>query len=195
MNQNTDTTAVDAAAQFDVNAWLTGLKNKGMKPANVAVRMHYRSDLLPRLATLIQEIEALEKSAPDREVGLDEEDPLQVAVAEYNAAQQEFEAGGWEEFIFRPRNRRINDQTFQEWQDSGGEATDKDRERLVKMRMAATCVSHPGITVEALDAFEDEYGDAAFQTLVVGFLRAYTAGGEPEAPFSPKPWPSQETVG
>lgn len=195
MNQNTDTTAVDAAAAFDVNAWLTGLKTKGMKPANVTVRMHYRSDLLPRLASLIQDIESLEKSSPDREIGVDEEDPLQVAVAEYNTLQQEFEAGGWEEFSFRPRNRRINDSTFAEWQDSGGEATDKDRECLVKMRMAATCVSHPGITVEALDAFEDEYGDAAFQTLVVAFLQAYTAGGEPEAPFSPKSLPTLTTDG
>lgn len=182
-------------AVFDVEQWIKRLKDKGMKAATVKLKLHYRTDLIPRIQELGAEIEALQ-SDEDREYGVDEVDPLDAATVELRALEQEFRDGGFEEFEFRPRNRRIQDDTYRAWQAAGfDDETDKDRRQLMLMRMSATCLSHPGITPEAWEAFEDEYGDTAFGLLLAAFIEGYTAGGEPDAPFLRKLSHTQGTTG
>jgi hypothetical protein len=138
----------------------------------------------------------LQEDRADREIGVDEVDPLDAAVREFNELQDTFEADGYEEFEFRPRNRRIQDDTFRAWQAAGyTDETDPDRRHLMLMRMSATCVSHPGITPEAWEAFEDEFGDVAFGALLTAFIEGYMAGGEPDAPFLRKLSHTQGTTG
>jgi hypothetical protein len=188
------TTAVDGAASFDVEAWLKSLKKKGMKPANKQIKMHFRADLIPQLRDLFVQIDALQE-AEQVEVGADDTDPLTDAILRFNALQQEFEDGGFELFEFRPRNKRIQETTFAEWSEKYSADDDESRTKLILLRMAATCVSHPGITLEAFEAFEDEYGDSALASLFQAFKDAYESGGEPEAPFLPLPLPGPVTGG
>ena len=193
-----NTTAVQAVvgnepASFDVEAWLKSLKKKGMKPANKQIKMHFRADLIPQLRDLLVQIEALQEDENREETGMDEVDPLTDAILRFNAMQAEFEDGGYELFEFRPRNKRIQDTTYAEWAERFKETDDEQRTKLILMRMAATCVSHPGITAEAFEAFEDEYGDSALASLFNAFRDAYESGGEPEAPFLPLPLPAPGT--
>jgi hypothetical protein len=195
-----NTTAVDAvlgndAASFDVNAWLKSLKKKGMKPANKQIRMHFRADLIPQLRDLLAQKEALEEDDNREEVGADDVDPLTDVVLRFNALYREFEDGGYELFEFRPRNKRIQETTYAEWQEKYQATDDEMRTKLILLRMAATCVSHPGITLEAFEAFEDEYGDSALASLFQAFKDAYESGGEPDAPFLPLPLPDPGTGG
>jgi hypothetical protein len=195
-----NTTAVDAvlgngAAAFDVNAWLKSLKKKGMKPANKQIRMHFRADLIPQLRDLLAQKEALEEDDNREEVGADDVDPLTDVVLRFNALYREFEDGGYELFEFRPRNKRIQETTYAEWQEKYQATDDEMRTKLILLRMAATCVSHPGITLEAFEAFEDEYGDSALASLFQAFKDAYESGGEPDAPFLPLPLPDPGTGG
>lgn len=188
------TTAVTTAAEFDVAGWLEELQQQGYKPRNVEVKMHIRGDLVPRLRDLIDEIQRLQDAPPTTESSIDEADPLDEAVAEYEQLQTEFTAGGSLTFAFRPMTKRIQNETFKQWSEAWDEKTDPQKDQLVLMRMAATCVEFPGkdrfpdgrLTPEALDAFEETFGMPAFQTLVSGFIDAYSAGGEPQAPFSLK---------
>jgi hypothetical protein len=193
-----NTTAVQAVignepASFDVEAWLKSLKKKGMKPANKQIKMHFRADLIPQLRDLLVQIEALQEDENREETGVDEVDPLTDAILRFNATQAEFEDGGYELFEFRPRNKRIQETTYAEWQAKYSADDDEMRTKLILLRMAATCVSHPGITLEAFEAFEDEYGDSALASLFNAFRDAYESGGEPEAPFLPLPLPAQST--
>lgn len=188
-------TAVDGAASFDVEAWLKSLKRKGMKPANKQIKMHFRADLIPKLRDLFEQIDALQSDEHREEAGVDEVDPLTDAILKFNAMQREFEDGGFELFEFRPRNKRIQDTTYAEWQEKYKDTDDEARTKLILLRMAATCVSHPGITADAFAAFEDEFGDSALASLFNAFLAAYESGGEPDAPFLPLPLPGQETGG
>jgi hypothetical protein len=193
-----NTTAVQAVvgndpATFDVQAWLKSLKKKGMKPANKQIKMHFRADLIPQLRDLLAQIEALQEDENREETGMDEVDPLTDAILKFNATQQEFEDGGYELFEFRPRNKRIQDTTYAEWSEKFKDTDDEQRTKLILMRMAATCVSHPGITAEAFEAFEDEYGDSALASLFNAFKDAYESGGEPDAPFLPLPLPAPGT--
>jgi hypothetical protein len=195
-----NTTAVNGvlgngAASFDVEAWLKSLKKKGMKPANRQIKMHFRADLIPQLRDLLTQIDALQDDEHREETGMDEVDPLTDAILRFNAMQQEFEAGGYELFEFRPRNKRIQETTFAEWQEKYSADDDEQRTRLILLRMAATCVSHPGITMEAFEAFEEEYGDAALASLFQAFRDAYESGGEPDAPFLPIALPTPGTGG
>jgi hypothetical protein len=183
------------AASFDVNAWLKSLKKKGMKPANKQIRMHFRADLIPQLRDLLAQKEALEEDDNREEVGADDVDPLTDVVLRFNALYREFEDGGYELFEFRPRNKRIQETTYAEWQEKYQATDDEMRTKLILLRMAATCVSHPGITLEAFEAFEDEYGDSALASLFQAFKDAYESGGEPDAPFLPLPLPDPGTGG
>ncbi len=194
-----NTTAVGAvlnkdSAQFDVESWLKSLKKKGMKPANKQIKMHFRADLIPQLRDLFVQIDALQE-AEQVEVGADDVDPLTDAILRFNALTAEFEAGGYELFEFRPRNKRIQESTFAEWQEKYSATDDESRTKLILLRMAATCVSHPGITLEAFEAFEEEYGDSALASLFQAFRDAYESGGEPDAPFLPLPLPGPGTGG
>jgi len=198
--KSANTTAVDAvlasnngSASFDVEAWLKSLKKKGMKPANKQIKMHFRADLIPQLRDLLTQIDALQEDENREEVGADDVDPLTAAVLRFNAMQQEFEDGGYELFEFRPRNKRIQDTTYAEWQEKYAAGDDEQRTKLILLRMAATCVSHPGITMEAFEAFEEEYGDSALASLFNAFRDAYESGGEPDAPFLPMPLPTPGT--
>jgi hypothetical protein len=189
-----NTTAVDAvlskdSAQFDVESWLKSLKKKGMKPANKQIKMHFRADLIPQLRDLFEQIDAMQEAENREEVGADDVDPLTDAILKFNALTAEFEAGGYELFEFRPRNKRIQESTFAEWQEKYSATDDESRTKLILLRMAATCVSHPGITLEAFEAFEEEYGDSALASLFQAFRDAYESGGEPDAPFLPLPLP------
>lgn len=183
----------DGPAAFDVEAWLKSLKKKGMKPANKQIKMHFRADLIPQLRDLLEQIDALQGDEHREEVGADDVDPLTDAILRFNELQQQFEDGGYELFEFRPRNKRIQDTTFEEWQAKYAATDDEQRTKLILMRMAATCVSHPGITAEAFEAFEDEYGDSALASLFQAFKDAYESGGEPDAPFLPLSLPDQKT--
>jgi hypothetical protein len=116
-------------------------------------------------------------------------------VLRFNALYREFEDGGYELFEFRPRNKRIQETTYAEWQEKYQATDDEMRTKLILLRMAATCVSHPGITLEAFEAFEDEYGDSALASLFQAFKDAYESGGEPDAPFLPLPLPDPGTGG
>lgn len=182
-------------AVFDAERWIKNLKSKGMKAATVKLKLHYRTDLIPRIQELAEEIDRLQTDE-DREVGLDDVDELGAAAVELRALEEEFRDGGFEEFEFRPRNRRIQDDTYRAWQAAGyDDENDTDRRHLMLMRMSATCLSHPGITPEAWEAFEDEYGDTAFGLLLAAFIEGYTAGGEPDAPFLRKLSHTQGTTG
>jgi hypothetical protein len=185
------TTAQDDAATFDVAAWLEDLQHQGLKPRNVVVRLHFRADLLPEIQQTLDELSKVEESP--NETGVDDDDPAVALLQRYNDLVAEFEAGGSLPFEFRPMNTRIQNSTFAEWQERYPD--DKERRWLLLMRMAASCVSHPGITPEAFDAFEEHYGSAVFATLMTGFVEAYNAGGEPTAPFLPKPLPTRDTGG
>jgi len=180
-------------ATFDVQAWLKSLKKKGMKPANKQIKMHFRADLIPQLADLHVRIEALREDDTREEAGVDEVDPLTDAILRFNTLLREFEDGGYELFEFRPRNKRIQDTTYAEWQEKYAAGDDEQRTKLILLRMAATCVSHPGITMEAFEAFEEEYGDSALASLFNAFRDAYESGGEPDAPFLPMPLPTPGT--
>jgi hypothetical protein len=187
-------TAQPEAATFDVEAWLEDLQHQGLKPRNVVVQLHVRADLLPKIQSLLSEIQKLEEG-PEREVGVDEADPLTELVAEYNALVDEFQNGGVVPFEFRPRTSKIQKETYAAWQAKYGANSADHREELILIRMAAACVSHPGITAEAFRAFENLYGTPALETLVGGFVEAYEGGGEPTAPFLPRPSPTPDTDG
>lgn len=187
--------AVKDPSTFDVTAWLEDLKSAGFKPRNVLVKMHFRGDLLPRMKYLVGEIQRLQGlDDVEREGGLDDSDPLTDLVAEYTRLDAEFRDGGFLTFEFRPMNKRIQNDTYEAWKVKfPGDSTTETQEELILMRMAASCIGFPGsekfpapIPPEAFKAFEDAYGTPAFNTLITGFLEAYEAGGEVDAPFLPK---------
>ena len=195
---------VKDAATFDVQAWLRDLSERGFKPRNVTVKMHLRGDLVPRLNELIQKIQADQDADVEREIGLNDIDPMASVIAEYERLSADFEDGGFLEFVFRPMTKTIHNGTFRAWEAAhpGDTRSEEDWEELALMRMAATCVDFPGrgvvgdsLTVEALRAFEEAYGTPAFNTLAGGWEEAYAAGGEVTAPFSPKPSPTPDTAG
>lgn len=194
-----DVVAQDPAT-FDVGAWLNTLSERGFKPRNVTVKMHMRGDLIPRINELIQKIQADEDI--DREVGVNDHDPIAALIAEYETLSAEFVDGGSLEFVFRPMTKAIHNGTYREWSEKypGDSHSDDEWDELAVMRMAATCVDFPGrgvvggeMTVEAFRAFEEAYGTPAFNTLAAGWSEAYAAGGEVTAPFSPKRSPTPDT--
>lgn len=194
-------TIVKDPATFDVAAWLADLNQQGFKRRNVEVKMHFRGDLLPRINEIVEQIQAFQADDEREPVGVDEADPLDELRAEYEQLVGEFRAGGHLTFVFRPMNKRIQNETFEAWKKRfGDDATPEQSEELVLARMAASCESFPGsdrfpkpIPVDAFLAFEEEFGTPAFNTLVNGFLEAYEAGGEVSAPFSLKPSPTRGT--
>ena len=189
------------AATFDVEAWLKDLSERGFKPRNVTVKLHLRGDLLPRINSLIEQIQ--NAGDIDREVGVNDSDPIALLVAEYERLTAEFEAGGHIEFVFRPMTKAAHNDTYTEWVERypGDDHSSDEWDELAMMRMAATCVDFPGrdvlgpLTVDALKAFESAYGTPAFNTLVAGWSEAYNAGGEVTAPFSPKRSPTPDISG
>lgn len=189
-------------ATFDVAGWLAQMSEQGFKPRNVTVKLHLRGDLLPRINELIEEIQTA--SDIDREVGVNDSDPIGDKVAEYERLSAEFEEAGHLDFVFRPMTRSMHNRTFREWEDrhpSTGRS-EEDWDELALTRICATCVDFPlkgvvgdELTVDALRAFEATYGTPAFNTLVAGWREAYEAGGEVAAPFSPKPSHTPDTAG
>ena len=195
-----DPTVADPA-KFDVAGWLTKMSERGFKPRNVTVKMHLRGDLLPRINQLIEQIQ--NQGDIDREVGVNDRDPVADLVAEYERLSAEFEAGGHVDFTFRPMTRKVHNGTYAEWQERypGEDHPEEQWDELALMRICATCVDFPlraefgRLTIEALRAFEENYGTPAFNTLVAGWNEAYNSGGEVAAPFSPKPSPTPDTDG
>lgn len=196
-----DVIAKDAAT-FDVAGWLTAMSERGFKPRNVTVKLHHRGELLPRINQLIEQIQ--NQGDIDREVGVNDKDPVADLVAEYERLSAEFEAGGYVSFVFRPMHREIHNGTYRAWSElhPGDEHSEEEWDELALMRIAATCVDFPmkdvvggQLTVEALRAFEQHYGTPAFNTLVAGWNEAYNSGGEVAAPFSPKLSPTPDTDG
>jgi hypothetical protein len=196
-----DVVAKDPAS-FDVAGWLAKMSERGFRPRNSTVKMHLRGDLLPRINQLISEIQS--EGDIDREVGVNDIDPVADKIAEYERLSAEFEAGGHVDFTFKPMTRQVHNGTYAEWLEShpGDEHDEEQWDELVLMRIAATCVDFPlrgdgfgRLTVDALRAFEEHYGTAAFNTLVAGWREAYEAGGEVAAPFSPRPSPDPDTDG
>lgn len=190
------------AAEFSIADWLEALQQKGYAPRNVEVKMHLRGELVPRLRYLVNEMQRLQ-DAPTPEGSIDDSDPLDEITAEYQKLQTEFQDGGFLSFFFRPVTKAIQNETFAEFRKRYPDEKNEDRDHLLLLRMCATCVDFPGkemfpdgkLTVEALEAFEDTYGAAAFTTLTTGFLEAYQAGGEPGVPFSPKRSRTPDTAG
>jgi len=185
---NTTKKAPQSAAEpstFDVDGFVSGFK-----PALVSAKLHKRGDLIPVLSDLLARREKLkDEDASVVERSFAESDPLAEVEAEYNRVQAEFEAGGFEEFLFRPmtgslEKKLINNHLASPHKD--------DDEWLTWRAMSGTCVSHEGIPMTAWPQLRDHVGEIAFAPLVRAFTDAY-AGGGVTAPFLPLPSPTPGT--
>lgn len=170
---------------FDVEGFLSGFR-----PPVVQVQLHHRADLIPRLKALLEEIDEL-KSAPARETSWAAGDPLEVKVAEFNAAQAEFLAGGSETFEFAPRSK-VRVQAAAEAFKASGHPVDDPWWSLM-FTMAAHCVTPAGLTGEAFNELQEHMGSDAFGPLTAAFSAAFDGGGEPDVPFSQLPSPNPGT--
>jgi hypothetical protein len=176
--------AADDPAKFDVDGFISGFK-----PALVSAKLHHRGDLIPRLNDLLTRIEQLKENGGASERAWSDSDPLTAAVAEYNTLQAEFEAGGFELFQFRPMTGKI-DAAVRAAHDK---SPHKDQDEYLTWRaMAATCVSHPGIPMEAFPKLVEQVGDVPMGPVIKAFTEAYLGGGV-TAPFLPLPLPGPET--
>lgn len=172
-------------AKFDIDGFLTGFK-----PALVSAKLHHRGDLIPVMADLLSRVEAIRSTEkPDLERSFADTDPLAELTTEYNRVQAEFEAGGYELFEFRLITGKIEKRCREAW--LKGPHKDDD-EWITWSMMAATCVSHPGITPVAFQKLRDKVGELAMAPVVTAFIDAYKGGGV-GAPFSPLLLPDQPT--
>lgn len=177
--------SADDPSTFDVDGFVSGFK-----PALVSAKLHKRGDLIPVLADLLARRQKLKDDDSTPERSFADGDPLTEVEAEYTRVQAEFEAGGFEEFLFRPMTGAVERKMIAAHQKS---AHKDDDEWLTFRAMSATCVSHPGIPMAAWSKLRDTVGEIAFGAVVKAFMDAYSGGGV-TAPFLPLPSPTPETV-
>lgn len=180
-------------SRFDIDGFISGFK-----PALVSAKLHHRGDLIPKLADLLKRLQALkDDDAPVLERSFADADPLTELGIEYNRMQAEFEAGGYEEFLFRPMLGNVERKIIEAHQKSPHK---DDSEWMTWRAMSATVVTQTEngdivprhIPMEAWPRLRDHVGDIAFAPLVNAFTEAY-AGGGVTAPFLPWQWPTPET--
>jgi hypothetical protein len=172
----------------------------GFRPALVSAKLHKRGDLIPVLSDLLARIQKLKDAADDAvatERAWSDGDPLAELSIEYNRVQAEFEAGGYEEFLFRPMTGSLEKKLFEAHQKSPHK---DDDEYLTWRAMSATCVTKDAagntvprpIPMAAWPKLRDQVGELPFAPVVKAFMDAY-AGGGVTAPFLPLPSPILET--
>jgi len=170
---------------FDIDGFISGFK-----PALVSAKLHKRGDLIPKLSDLLTRLQALkDEDAKNVERSFAEGDPLTELTAEYNTMQAEFEAGGFEEFLFRPMTGALERKLIEAHKKSPHK---DDDEWLTWRAMSATCVSHVGIPMTTWPKLRDQVGEIPFAPVVRAFTDAY-AGGGVTAPFLPLPSPTPTT--
>ena len=178
---------------FDIDGFISGFK-----PALVSAKLHKRGDLIPVLSDLLTRLQALkDDEAAQVERGWSEGDPLTELGLEYNRLQAEFEAGGYEEFLFRPMTGALEKKLLAAHQKSPHK---DDDEWLTWRAMSATCVTKDAdgntqprvIPMSAWPALRDRVGELPFAPVVKAFMDAYSGGGV-TAPFLPWQPPTQET--
>lgn len=169
---------------FDVDGFISGFK-----PALVSAKLHKRGDLIPKLSDLLARLQALkDEDTANIERSFADGDPLTELAGEYNAMQAEFEAGGYDEFLFKPMTTKLNSKLVVAHEKSPHK---DDNEYLTWRAMSATCVSQDeqghvtprNIPMEAWPKLRDHVGDIAFTPVVSAFMDAF-AGGGVTAPFS-----------
>lgn len=166
-------------AEFDFDAWI-----KGVKPARFTAPLYRRADLIPRIDALRAKIDATGKT----EFSIGDGDPNAQLAIEHNELVDEFEASR-EDFTFRPQARGDHDAVMAELEADGIKVDD---DAASSYMMARTCVSHP-MSGAQMQRLRETVGELAYGTLAEAWMKAWTVGGERDAPFSRLPLPTRET--
>ncbi len=172
--------SVDATepADFDFEAWI-----KGVKPARFTAPLYRRADLIGRIDDLRSKIDAM--GAVEHSIG--DGDPRVALIEEHNRLVDEFEASR-EDFVFRPQSA---DDRAEVQRSLEADGLTVESPEAPSYMMARTCVSHP-MTGRQIQRLRETVGESAYGMLVNAWVKAWQAGGERDAPFSPLPLPTRD---